>query len=259
MNFPMRSFFLLRELVRRDLKARYAGSLFGFLWAFVQPLWQLALFTVVFSSILKIPLSGERTDRFAYFLFAGLLPWLAFQEGVSRSVTAVVDNSNLVKKLRFSSQLLVGAVVVSGLIHEAVALGVFLGILMASGSASVGGLWVLLPAVLAQVALTLGLGLLVGGFQVYLRDTAQFVGIVLSAWFYLTPIVYPWSMVPESLRRFLAVNPLAGIVQLYRHALLGSPLPVTSAWVTSIAFATAALGAGVWVFGRLSRRFSDEL
>jgi lipopolysaccharide transport system permease protein len=255
----MRHLFLLRELVRRDLKARYAGSLFGFLWAFVQPLWQLVLFTVVFSSILRVPLVGERTDRFAYFLFAGLLPWLAFSEGVSRGTTAVVDNSNLVKKLQFPSQLLVAAVVVSALVHEAVALLVFAAILLMTGSLPAAGLLALAPAVVLQITLTLGLGLLVAGLQVYLRDTAQFVGIVLSAWFYLTPIVYPWSLVPEGLRGTLALNPLSSLVQLYRHALLGSALPSTAALASTGVVAVALLALGATVFRRLARRFGDEL
>ena len=88
--------FLLRELVVRDLKSRYAGSLFGFVWAFLHPLWQLALFTVVFSYILRIPLVGERTSSFPLFLFAGLLPWLGVQEGISRSTTAIAEGANLV-------------------------------------------------------------------------------------------------------------------------------------------------------------------
>ena len=99
--------FLLKELVRRDLQSRYRGSLFGFLWAFVHPLWQLALLWVVFSVILKVPLTGERTASFPVFLFSGLVPWLGFAESVQRAATAVVEHSGLVRKLRFPSALLV--------------------------------------------------------------------------------------------------------------------------------------------------------
>ena len=93
--------FLLREMVRRDFAARFAGSALGLVWALVQPLWQLVLFTFVFSVILRVPLTGERTPHFAIFLFCGLLPWLAVHESLLRSATAINDNANLVKKLTF--------------------------------------------------------------------------------------------------------------------------------------------------------------
>ena len=99
--------FLLRELVKRDFQGRYAGSALGLVWSFLQPLWMLLLFTFVFSTVMKISLAGARTGHFAVFLFSGLLPWMAVQEGVSRASTAVTDNSNLVKKLSFPAEILV--------------------------------------------------------------------------------------------------------------------------------------------------------
>ena len=113
--------FLLKELVRRDFQGRYAGSALGLVWSFVQPLWMLLLFTFVFSTVMKIPLAGARTGSFAIFLFCGLLPWMALQEGVLRSSTAITDNSSLVKKLRFPAEILVLAVVLAALLHEAIA------------------------------------------------------------------------------------------------------------------------------------------
>src|SRR4051794_26449923 len=92
-------FFLLKELVKRDFQGRYAGSALGLVWSFLQPLWMLLLFTFVFSTVMKISLAGARTGHFAIFLFSGLLPWMALQEGVMRSSTAITDNSSLVKKL----------------------------------------------------------------------------------------------------------------------------------------------------------------
>ena len=112
--------------MRRDFQARYAGSALGFLWSFALPLWQLLLYTFVFAGILKISLQGERTDNFALFLFSGLLPFMAVSEGVTRAATAVTDNAPLVKKLRFPLVLLVVTVVTTALVHEAIALALFL-------------------------------------------------------------------------------------------------------------------------------------
>src|SRR5690606_9266638 len=117
--------FLLSELVRRDFQSRYAGSALGFLWSFALPVWQLLLYTFVFSGILDSSLQGERTERFALFLFSGLLLFMAVSEGISRATTAVTDNAPLVKKLRFPIVLLVVTVIATALVHEAIALALF--------------------------------------------------------------------------------------------------------------------------------------
>ncbi len=251
--------FLLRELVVRDLQSRYTGSLLGLLWAFVHPLWQLALFSFVFSFVLRVPLAGEATASFPIFLFAGLLPWLGVQEGVARATSAVSDNASLVKKLRFPSQLLVASTVLSALVHQGIALAVFAGILGLRGELVPAALLWLIPAALAQLALTGGLGLLCSSLQVYFRDVGQLVGIALSAWFYLTPIVYPLALVPERFRALLVYNPLAALVGLYRTALLGgSPPPAGALWALA-GGALGLLGVGYALFRHLSPGFPDEL
>ena len=251
--------FLLRELVVRDLKSRYAGSLFGFFWAFLHPLWQLALFTVVFSYILRIPLVGERTSSFPLFLFAGLLPWLGVQEGISRATTAISEGANLVKKLHFPSEILVLGVVLAAFAHQAVALVLF-GVLQAvRGDLVFANLpWLALGGVL-QLGLTFGIGLAAAALQVFFRDVVQLVGVVTPAWFYLTPIVYAPGWVPEAFSRWVAYNPLATIVQLYRCALLGSDTPSAFATALACAATAGALGLGLAIFRRLSPGFSDEL
>jgi len=252
--------FLLREFVRRDFRGRYAGSVLGFLWSFVQPLWSLALFTFIFSTVLKIsPGIGERTSNFAIFLFCGLLPWTAIHEGVTRASTAITDNASLVKKMSFPSELLVLAVVLAALLHEAIAAGLFIVVLTVTGELSLRGLPMLLLAVPLQMALTVGLGLFLASVNVFFRDTAQLIGMLLTGWFYLTPIVYPVGLLPEHLRQWIALNPLTTLVHLYREALLGGdllPVPGT----TSLAItAMCTLAAGLWLFRRLKPAFADEI
>jgi lipopolysaccharide transport system permease protein len=254
-----RTVFLLRELVVRDLRARYTGSAFGFVWAFLNPIWQLVLFNLVFSIILRIPLVGERITSFPAFLFAGLLPWMAFSEGVSRGATSILDNAQLVKKMRFPSQVLVLSVVVSALVHAAVALGLF-GILQAvRGELTLAHLPWLLVGVAGQLALTVGVALLVAALQVYLRDVQHTLGLVLSALFYVTPIVYPVGLVPERLRGWLAANPLTTVVTLYRSVLISSDPPSLAAVGALAGFAAAFLGLGAVVYRRLAGGFADEL
>jgi lipopolysaccharide transport system permease protein len=251
--------FLLSELVRRDFQARYAGSALGFLWSFALPLWQLLLYTFVFSGILRIPLQGERTDSFALFLFSGLLPFMAIAEGVTRASTAVTDNAPLVKKLRFPVVLLVVTVVVTALVHEAIALALFLAVLAALGQVSVASLGWLVVAIPLQIALTVGLGLLLAALHVFLRDIAQALGLVFSAWFYFTPIVYPLARVPESFRGWIELNPLTALVDLYRSALLGGLPTATRGLLALVTAATLFLLLGAVAFRRLSPSFADEL
>ncbi len=260
----IQNLFLLRELAKRDFQARYAGSVFGLLWSFFQPVWQLILFSFVFATVLKIPLTGQRTDNFAIFLFCGLLPWTAFQEGVQRSATAITENANLVNKLNFPAQLLVLSVVLTALLHEAVAAVVFAAILLLTGNLGWSGLPLLALAVPIQLALTLGLALTLSAIHVFFRDTAQVVGMVFMGWFYATPIVYPRSLAPPPYDSLLTLNPMTTLVTLYRMALLpkgdgaGFSAIVGQTAVLAV-FSLAVLAAGWWIFKRLSPAFVDEV
>lgn len=255
-----RNLFLFRELVKRDFRGRYAGSLLGFFWSFAQPLWLLLLFGFVFSTVMKVQPLGTRTDRFAVFLFCGLLPWMAVQEGVLRAASAITDNASLVKKLRFPSEVLVAAVVAAALLHEGIAAAIFWVALLVLGEGSWQSLPWLLVAIPLQVLLTVGLGFCVSSAHVFFRDTSQVLGMGLTAWFYVTPIVYPLEFVPERLRGWIELNPLTGLVDLYRRAFLGAagPLPwrgLASLVLISLAFAMF----GAWLFGRLKPAFVDQV
>lgn len=253
--------FLLKELVKRDFQGRYAGSLLSFLWSFVQPLWLLALFTFVFSVVLRLRIEqyDVGTARFGIFLFCGLLPWTAIHEGLLRSTTAITDSSELVKKLRFPSEILVLSVILGALLHQAIAVGVFVVVLAVLGELS----WTTLPwlvvALPLQVGLTLGLGLLLAPSHVFFRDTAQVLGMLLNGWFYLTPIVYPLGLVPERLRPWIEANPLTALVGLYRTAFLGTDRALGPSHLGLVVAAAVLPALGLWLFRRLKPAFVDEI
>lgn len=252
--------FLLRELVRRDFSQRYAGSLFGFAWSFIQPLWQMILLSVVFSLIMRISLKTEVTDRFWVFLFCGLLPWTAVQEGIMRSATSIIEHGEMVKKIAFPAEILVIAVASTALVHQGITLVIFLAALALVGELSWQHLWLLPFAFLFQVLLTLGIGYFVAAIQVYFRDAVQLLGLFMNAWFYLTPIVYPLAMIPEKALPFVLANPLAVLVTLYRYAFLGGE---AERWLIGfgplVATTCLVLAAGLTVFRRLKPGFSDEI
>lgn len=251
--------FLLRELVRRDFQGRYAGSLLGFAWSFVQPLFLLGLYYFVFATVLKIRLEGEATESFGLFLFAGLLPWMALQEGVSRGATAVTDNAVLVKKLTFPSEILVLAVALAALLHEGIAATVFLGVVALTGHLSPASLPWLLVAIPLQMGLTLGLGFLLASLNVLFRDISQILGMVMMAWFFLTPIVYSLNHVPEGLRPWIAANPLTVLTSLYRLAFFGGePVPPWQLGGLAVLAVVVCLG-GLALFRRLKPTFVDEI
>ena len=249
---------LLKEMVVRDVKARYAGSSLGLLWAFAHPVLWMLLYTGVFSLVLRVPVEPSYAS-FPEFLMAGLLPWMAIHEGVLRGSTAITDNAELVKKLSFPSEVLVLAVALAALLHQSIATAIFAAVLAVQGELSVATLPLLLIAVPLQTALALGLGLLLASVHVFFRDTAQILGLVFNAWFYLTPIVYPLEMVPERYRALIAANPLTHLVELYRQAFLGPSLalPAGVGWLAL--FAAALLGAGLLLFRRLRPAFVDQI
>lgn len=251
--------FLLRELVRRDFESRYVGSLLGFLWAFLVPLWQLLLYSFVFATVMRISVIGERTENFAVFMFCGMLPWLAIQEGVTRSATAITDNAQLVKKMSFPAEILVVASVIGGLLHEAIAAVVFVVLLAATGEFAWLGVAELLWILPLQVTLTLGLGLLVCCVQTFFRDTLQLLQLAMTGWFFFTPIVYPLGIVPEKIRVFLVWNPLSVLVSAYRQALLageGGGLEINPLIVATL-LAILFLFVGLRLFQRLKPEFAD--
>lgn len=254
-----RHLFLVRELVKRDFRGRYAGSVFGFVWSFIQPLWLLALFTFVFSVVIEVSLVGERTESFGLFLFSGLLPWLAVHEGVMRGATAITDNATLVGKLSFPAAILVLAAVLSALLHEAIALAVFVVVLAFLGERPGVALALLALAIPLKLALTLGLALALAAVNVFFRDVTQLLGLVLNAWFYLTPIVYPLRLVPEWFRPVIELNPLTAVVGLYRQALLGSGLQLAPGTAALAVIAVLAMILGIGLFRRLEPFFADEV
>ena len=244
---------LLRELIKRDLNARFAGSALGLAWTILQPLSLVALYWFVFTLI--IPGRGFGLGpSYVYFLVAGLIPWLGVNEGLIRSTTAVVDNAAIVRRLPLRSELLVVVPNVSAVLFECVGLALFLVIALVRGGVSLRQLWVLPAALVLQLSLQIGVGLVLAAMYVFFRDLTQITGFVLSVIFYLTPILYPGG---HRFETFLSWNPLTPLVGLFRSAVLASPLPEAGSLVYLLVAATAALTAGLLIFRKVQPTLVD--
>ncbi|HEY3203945.1 MAG TPA: ABC transporter permease [Thermoanaerobaculia bacterium] len=248
--------FLLKEMVVRDLRARYAGSGLGFLWAFAQPVLWMLLYTGVFSLVLRIPVEPGYAS-FPEFLMAGLLPWMAIQEGLARSASALVDNAAMVKKTVFPLETLVLSVVVAAVVNEAIALAVFAVYVALLGHLQLSWLLLLMPALGLQILLTFGLGCVAATLTTFVRDTTHAIGIVLTIGFYATPIVYPASLVPARLRPIIQANPISHLVDLYRRAFTLHASPEASSLLYLTVFCAAIAVIGAALFARARPHFAD--
>jgi lipopolysaccharide transport system permease protein len=248
--------FLLKEMVVRDVRARYAGSGLGLAWAFAHPLLWMLLYTGVFSLVLRVPVEAGFAS-FPEFLMAGLLPWMAISEGIARSSSVLVDNAAMVKKTVFPVETLVLSVVLAAVVNEVIALAIFAVYVAWIGHLSLAWLSLAIPALVFQVLLTFGLGCIAATATAFMRDMAHAVGIALTVVFYATPIVYPISLVPARLRPWIEANPIAHLVDLYRRAftLHAPPEPASLIYLTVFSLGAALLGGAL--FARARPHFAD--
>ncbi|HXE76458.1 MAG TPA: ABC transporter permease [Candidatus Xenobia bacterium] len=251
---------LLWAMAVRDMMGRYKGTLGGALWAVLNPLLMIITYTFLFSSILKVRFGpqGSLTD-FAFYFIAGFLPWLAFSDPVVRSQSVIVENSNFVKRVVFPIEILPANLVLSAFLTNLIGLGLFLLARLLFGH-MLPAIVLLLPLVmLCHLAFTLGLAWFLASAGVFLRDIGQVVSVLLTLWFFLTPICYPEASLTPDLRALLAFNPFFHIVRAYRLLLLeGTLLPVETA-VALLGFSLPVFFFGAAWFWKTRKAFADVL
>ena len=243
---------LLRELVKRDFRARFTGSALGIFWAVLQPLSLVILYWFVFTYMFtRGPAAGH--DGYIEYLIAGLLPWLAINEGVIRSTTAIVENAPMVRRLAFRSELLVVVPHASAMIFELIALALFAGFLLFRG-APPRLIWVLPFALALQFVVQVGIGWFLAATYVFFRDLMPILGFALSVIFYLSPILYP---VAGRFEMFFLWNPMTPLLGLFRSALLSSALPGAGSLVFLVAVAAVLFAGGLMFFRRAQPTLAD--
>ena len=256
---------LIRNLVIRDLKTRYKNSFLGIAWSWTNPLLMMLVFTVVFGLLA----GSSDLPHYHIFVLCALLPWNLFTTSVGAATVSIVGNAHLIKKVYFPSEVLPIALVISNLINYLISLPVFFGLVLLS-RAPLSGWALLLPVpILVQTVFLIGISLLVSTLNVFFRDTQIIMDVLLQAWFFVTPILYPLTIVPQDttilgitfdahlwLRR---LNPMASIIASYRDLLYwGTPTGLDFLLRTAMT-ALVVLVVGYLVFTRYSSRFAEEV
>jgi lipopolysaccharide transport system permease protein len=251
---------LIRNFVVRDLKSRYIGSFIGFFWSVIHPIVLLATYTFVFSYIFnQHPNPETGTSNFALFLFCGILPWLLFQDSIQRSSTIIIENANLVTKTLFPTETLPLVVLLSGLVNHLIGFVILLGILVfAVGKISL--LILLIPVyIFFLMIFTLGISWFVASLNVFIRDTSQILSVILTFWFWSTPIFYSVDKFPPKLKFLVYCNPLAYVVTGYRDCLLRMRMPHLGYLAIFAGASLVVFLAGGTFFRKTKREFADVL
>lgn len=259
---------LFINLTLRELRSKYKRSVLGWTWSMLNPLATMAIFSVVFRFFLKVPVEvGDPSGLqvFAFFLLCGLLPFNFLSAGLTSGMGSLVGNANLVKKVYFPREVLVGAIVTSWVVSFLIELAVLSVALLVVGNMVLPWLPLVSLVVALQMAFVLGLALVFSVCSVYFRDLEYLTTIGLQIWFYLTPIIYPMSLVRDAfvdrpnLLTLYELNPMTRFAEVYRDLLYHLRLPdVWDVLFLSIA-AALSMAVGLAVFSRLESRLAEEL
>lgn len=245
---------LIYFMVWRDLKVRYKQTVLGATWAVIQPLLTMAVFTIFFGRLAKVPSDGV---PYTLFCYTALVPWTFFSSAISAAASSLISNSNLLKKVYFPRLILPISSVGGVLVDLAISFAVLLGLLAVYGVVpSLRALWVPVILLMAVVTAT-GAGLWLSAINIKFRDVRYAVPFLIQFWMFSTPIAYPSSLIKDPLLKTLyGLNPMTGVVEGMRWALLGTHAP-GAMLLASAAIAVLALVSGAYYFRRVERGFAD--
>lgn len=247
---------LLYFLVWRDIKVRYKQTVLGTTWAIIQPLMMMMIFTVVFSGFAKVPSDGL---PYPIFVYAALLPWNYFSEAISRGNVSVINDAQLVQKIYFPRVIMPLSAVLTPLADFVPAFGILLGMMVWHGLRPSWTVFVL-PAFLILALLTaISVSLWLSALNVQYRDIKHTVPFLVQLWLYASPVVYPVSLVPDEWRVLYSLNPMAGVIEGFRWALLGKEGPDFAVMAVSAGMVLILLIGGLTYFTRMERTFADVI
>lgn len=245
---------LYKNMVKRNLRTRYKASFFGFLWTFLNPLLQLVVYSLVFSTIMRMGIKN-----YSMFLFVVLLPWIFFASTTQEAANLIVSNSNIIKKVYFPREILPLASASAGLINMGLSfLIAFIALLLYHIPITLS--IIALPLVMGiEFIFTLGVSLLIAAVNVYFRDVEHIWGILMMGWFYLTPIVFPINLIPAKYMKYLFFNPMVTLTEAYRDILYYGVFPYLPGLGILTLLSVLVLVFGYLIFKRLSKGFAEQV
>ena len=245
---------LLYFLIWRDVKVRYKQTVLGVAWAIIQPLFTMVVFSLFFGNLAKIPSDGIPYPIFSY---AALVPWALFSKGLSQGANSLVGGARLIRKVYFPRLAMPIATVMGGIVDFALAFGVLLCMMFAYRIVpTLNALWLPLLVLLAMIT-SLGVALWLSAMNVQFRDVRYLVPFLTQAWLYATPIAYPSSLLPQPWRTLYGINPMAGVAEGFRWALLGTETAPGPIIIVSVLAALVLLVSGAFYFRRMEKTFAD--
>lgn len=244
---------LLLSLTLRELKARYRGSVLGFLWTFLNPTLQMLVYTLLFSVYMR-----QQIEHYTYFLFIGLLPWIWFSSSVNGGASAISDRRDLLTKVRFPAQVLPASVVATNLCNFLLSIPLLLLFGLFFGRVPSWHMVAFPLVVLTQLCVTLALAYLISAINVTFRDLQQIVGNLLTMWFFVTPIFYRSTTIPEEFRNLVVLaNPMAVMVISYQSIFYDHQLPAAGPLVLWMGISLVLLGVASAIFERRREEFAE--
>lgn len=247
---------LLYFLTWRDVKVRYKQTLLGVLWVIIQPLLMILIFTLFFGRLAGL---DQKTGGIPYpiFAFAGLLPWTFFASALTSSSTSLVASAHLITKIYFPRMIVPAAAVAACLVDFAVAFVVLAGMMIYYGVAITSGLLLLPALVLVLTALALAIGMLMAALNVRYRDIRHALPFIVQIWMFASPVIYPTTIIPDKWKWMLALNPMTGIIEGFRAALLGQSQIDWNVLAISAAVTLVLLVSSLFMFRRMEKSFAD--
>jgi lipopolysaccharide transport system permease protein len=246
--------------VKREFQSRYRNSMLGAAWTVINPLAMIVVYTLIFTQIMRAKLPGiDSQYAYSIYLCTGVLVWGYFAEILTRAQNVFIENANLIKKINFPRLCLPIVIVANATLNFVIIFGLFTLFLILSGSFPGFVYFAMIPLLIVQVAFSIGLGITLGVLNVFFRDVGQFFSVVIQFWFWLTPIVYPITILPEAVRAYLVYNPMLNLMVGYQDIIVAQRLPDwESMWpITLLAFGFCVFG--MMIFRKRSGEMVDEL
>jgi lipopolysaccharide transport system permease protein len=241
-------------LIWRDIKVRYKQTVLGAAWAIIQPFFAMVVFSLFFGRLAKMPSEGVPYPIFAY---SALVPWMYFANALAQSSNSLVHNERMITKVYFPRLIIPISAVLSGMVDFAIAFVVLVGMILFYGITPTAAIWTLPFFVLMTAATALGVGLWLSALYVQYRDVRYAIPFFIQFWLFATPVVYPSSLLPQHWRALYGLNPMAGVVEGFRWALLGLGHAPGLLLIASVLTTAGLFAGGLYYFRRMENTFAD--